>query len=55
MITKKTFIKVENLIENLQHEVKFSMPSNSFWIDFDQKLDQAIDALYTTQQEIKGN
>lgn len=55
MITKKTFIKVENLIENLQHEVKFSMPSNSFWIDFDQKLDQAIDALYTTQQENKGN
>lgn len=55
MINKKTFHKIENLIEALQHEIKFSIPPNSFWFDFEQKLDQAIDVLYTTQQETKGN
>ena len=55
MINKKTFYKIENLIETLQHEVKFSIPVNSFWVDFDEKLTQAMDTLYTTQQETKGN
>lgn len=55
MINEKKFLKIEKLLEALQHEVKFSIPTNSFWLDFDEKITQAIDVLYTTQQETKGN